>query len=45
MTRAILCLWDCTIAVALLFFIRGCAERGPVLVVKVEVPRLEFTEK
>ncbi len=43
--RAVLCLWACTIALALLVVLRGCAERGPMVTVRVEVPTLEFVER
>lgn len=42
--RAVLCLWACTVAVALLVVLRGCAER-PVLTVRVEMQPLEFVER
>lgn len=42
--RAVLVLWACSVAVAILFLIRGCAQEG-LVVVRVEVPRLEFVEK
>lgn len=43
--RCALCLWACTVAVALLFFLRGCWQGGPMVTVRVDVPTLTFQEK
>lgn len=43
--RSVLCLWATTLAVALMFFIRGCAGGGPVVVVKVDMKPVEFVER
>lgn len=42
--KAFLFVWAFAVGLALCFVIRGCSERGAI-VVRVEVPRIEFVER